>query len=687
MIRQTIRRVFGIMTETLKRTTSSELLDVPAKKPKLVPMGISEEKAGITQFINPNVVGFSGSLKTLYSDFQVNEIEPNGNVVHLTDMGIDVGPTKKELRMQERAKFREEIAGKTEEEIAEIKAKRWEEKEEEKKVDSEESKKYNVPDEDREELLKYVTPAELSQIEALFTSGGNMETETTFDDKQQRTELHQLVRRVFDGKLETVTSPENKFRIAIGTKRSRKPRQQQESMHHVDENGVVNYGLGTYKPYLHFTLYKQNRDTMEVANNMAKLLRVNNRFINYAGTKDRRGATCQKFSIHNGKVLRVNGLNKLTKHGFTLGSFSYEDFPLKLGDSNGNQFTIVIRDAQTVDGKGDVEATVSSCFESLKKNGFINYFGMQRFGSFSVSTHEYGKLLLTLNWEEFIEVLLSEQDAVAPASAEARRIWAETRDPEQALAALPHYFVAETAILKTLRHETQNADKKYSKNAYLKSIQAIPRNLRMMYVHAYQAYVWNRVASKRIELYGMNLVEGDLVFEDSQQVLDEDVAYVNDAKVKALTKEDIESGKYTIFDVILSSAGYKIQYPANETLRSVYVETMAKDGLDPFKMARNIKEFSMTGTYRKLMAQAKNLSYDIVKYSDDEKPLIRTDLELLQIKQETNEDVPRLIPNEEGGDKLAVVLQMQLGVSSYATMALREFMRIDTSRYREGLCK
>ena len=32
------------------------------------------------------------------------------------------------------------------------------------------------------------------------------------------------------------------------------------------------------------------------------------------------------------KVLRVNALNKLKRNGFTLGSFSYEDHPLKLGD-------------------------------------------------------------------------------------------------------------------------------------------------------------------------------------------------------------------------------------------------------------------------------------------------------------------------------------------------------------------
>ena len=53
----------------------------------------------------------------------------------------------------------------------------------------------------------------------------------------------------------------------------------------------------------------------------------------------------------------------------------HRDKPLRLGAHGGNRFTIVLRD---VSGEAaDLEVALSS----LQRTGFINYFGLQRFGS------------------------------------------------------------------------------------------------------------------------------------------------------------------------------------------------------------------------------------------------------------------------------------------------------------------
>ncbi len=46
--------------------------------------------------------------------------------------------------------------------------------------------------------------------------------------------------------------------------------------------------------------------------------------------------------------------------------------------------------------------------EAIKKSGFINYFGMQRFGTHSVPTHEIGKCLIKKNWVQAVKLILGQ---------------------------------------------------------------------------------------------------------------------------------------------------------------------------------------------------------------------------------------------------------------------------------------
>ena len=76
---------------------------------------------------------------------------------------------------------------------------------------------------------------------------------------------------------------------------------------------------------------------------------------------------------------QLAGLNPRLR-GIYLGNFQYVEKELSLGDLSGNHFQLVLRD---IDAATD---TVAQVCTSVERNGFINYFGMQRFGaSFSLS--------------------------------------------------------------------------------------------------------------------------------------------------------------------------------------------------------------------------------------------------------------------------------------------------------------
>ena len=60
---------------------------------------------------------------------------------------------------------------------------------------------------------------------------------------------------------------------------------------------------------------------------------------------------------------------------------TYDEEPLRLGALAGNRFTIVLRDATC--SAADLEAAAAA----LGGGGFVNYFGLQRFGSNAVRRH------------------------------------------------------------------------------------------------------------------------------------------------------------------------------------------------------------------------------------------------------------------------------------------------------------
>lgn len=80
-----------------------------------------------------------------------------------------------------------------------------------------------------------------------------------------------------------------------------------------------------------------------------------------------------------------------------IGNICFKNQPLKLGRLRGNRFRIALRNITADDD------TVNKSMESLKDRGFINYYGLQRFGNDKeVPTFLIGAKLMQGNWKEVV---------------------------------------------------------------------------------------------------------------------------------------------------------------------------------------------------------------------------------------------------------------------------------------------
>lgn len=85
------------------------------------------------------------------------------------------------------------------------------------------------------------------------------------------------------------------------------------------------------------------------------------------------------------------------------------------------------------------------------------------------------------------------------------------------------------------------------------------------------------------------------------------------------------------------------------------------------------REYVLAGSYRNILHLPKDVSWSLLRYTDPDLPLAQTDEDFL-----LGLDPPEI---EEAGKFLALQIRLQLGTAAYATMALREITKVDTSSH------
>uniref|UniRef100_A0A803PZ05 TRUD domain-containing protein n=2 Tax=Cannabis sativa TaxID=3483 RepID=A0A803PZ05_CANSA len=675
---------------------------------------LDESDVGVFCYIS-NLPGFRGVLKQRYSDFIVNEVDTDGNVVHLTTMEAPPEEIAEEIR--------------TETEANDAASKNY--------TSEFESFRSLAGDSDAESFEAFMGQINSSDgkesVSPIVLSPDS--------DKLHRTAMHNFFKKNFKFLVtDTIDGPDVsskciRVRLDSGGHGKNSRKRKDRGGKPFDSRGSDDWQENIGK-FLRFHICKENKDSQEALGVIAKMLGIQPRSFGFAGTKDKRAVSTQRVTVFKQRAKKLAALNDRLI-GIKVGDFCYVKEGLVLGQLWGNRFTVTLRGVVA-----DCEETIRAAASALGRQGFINYFGLQRFGSGSVPTYLIGSKLLRGEWEAAVNMILDPREGERNTIAMARQYYKETNDIDGTLRQLPRYLVAERAVLQCLKKCPGN---------HLQALKAIPRTLRMMYVHSYQSYLWNHAASTRVQKHGTDhVVVGDLVYckehdiekakeignaeceeEDPNDTLEaheldeiSDTVLPEEKKnpVKAVTAEDILNGNYTIDDVVLPLPGSRVIFPTND-IAQVYHDLAMKDTISLTESVHNVKEFSitsMTGSYRRVFQKPVDYEWELLKYTDGNIPLAETDLDVVA-KSKRSKPVEELGVNESKGinefdcserlnpsendiklqadDKevggkrevgmliepkfqdaqTALKLSFTLPASCYATMAIRELLKTSTS--------
>ncbi len=396
---------------------------------------------------------------------------------------------------------------------------------------------------------------------------------------------------------------------------------------------ITNREEGKEGKYLILEITKRDWDTHHLTRTLAKILQISQKRIGVAGTKDKRALTTQKISIFDIDASKVENIHLKDIELKVLGRSRKS---IELGDLWGNDFIITIRDiaSSPEETKKLLDMTTN---EILAQSGVPNFFGIQRFGSIRPVTHLVGKAIVEGDFEKAALLYIAEPFPDEPDDTKkARQFVKETLDFKEGLKIYPLRLGHERAMMN---HLIANP------NDFAGAFLVLPKNLYKMFVHGYQSYIYNIILCRRIEKgFPLNqAVEGDIVcFKNNAGLPDssktEKVAADTVAAVNRLIKRNrafITAPLPGFSTEFASGIPGEIEQEVLQELR------VPLEGFD----ITEIPEMSSKGTRREVLLQA--------------------------------EPKFELAADELNPGKSKAVLEFMLPKGSYATIVLREYMKVD----------
>ncbi|MGZ4880227.1 MAG: tRNA pseudouridine(13) synthase TruD [Halobacteriota archaeon] len=369
---------------------------------------------------------------------------------------------------------------------------------------------------------------------------------------------------------------------------------------------------------------KTDTETHHLVRDLSRRLRISQRRVSWAGTKDKRAITTQRMSLDS----------IYFKAPFNLGNATVEpigrsDRPIKLGDLEGNEFSITIRNVEGA--KEDIASSIERIVEEIRDaRGVPNFFGIQRFGTIRPINHLVGRALVEGDVEEAVMMYIGKSFPDEPDDVkEARQRVLDTHDFKEALLRMPLRLRYERAMLNHLA--------KYP-NDFDGALGTLSINLQRLFIHAFQSYLFNMMVSSRLAR-GFSLSRG----------FDGDRVWVPDqGRVRTVVPKNVEdmnrnlaAGRACIQMPVL---GYETEL-SDGVIGQIEQEVLMSEGvnLDAFRI-ENCPRLASKGVMRNVVLPV-DIGYSVMS-------------------------------DELNNDRVRVDLRFFLPKGCYATAVLREIMKI-----------
>jgi len=694
---------------------------------KMSQLPFTEADVHITEFIAPKVSGFHGVLKHFASDFHVREVNKSGKIMYLNELWT-------------KARAREEI-------LEENNAKK-----ELKKTMGED---FILGDDDKNLLQAHFNEDQITKLIIFFKDNkqSNIDVNVKAPEdpsdvkavKASRGKGHGAIRDLSVGELLSSEShPEGGAQTIRIWRRDKelaeKSRPQKKERPGKRERGKgKGKGKGddekkdTYRltqwpadrpNFLLFKLYKENRETQQAIQTIAKATGLAPKLFSFAGTKDKRGYTTQLCTVNRvtAEKLRRGVAHPNWDWCVRVEPIDYVPEILRLGDLSGNHFEVLLRD---IDPSEENKKKVIDALNSWKEGGYLNYFGCQRFGTQGrIRTHHVGAAILRKEFETAVALILGDDSSLFPENP-LKKQKIDLDDPRA------HHIERKKKLVEAFQEGDYNtafqqtAHFNFLEQSLLQSLIAkpkdfhdaltkLPRNSLSMYLHAVQSYTFNYVLSQRIKETGAVFQEGDFVLPPEAQDDDEEEDAATDARSNAfsrvITDAKADAG-YKFTDVVLPLPGTDVKYPPKT--KELYTKAAQDIGIDLADLAA-CSIFKLCGAYRRVAILPTNVDWEIIepetmasKFShiasdidrinskekeNKEKDDNKTETEKKEnedekmegeniqkdedITMKTEEDVKKEKKKEDPfPGRAGIRVSVTLPASAYVTMALREVMK------------